>query len=75
MIRLQISKQIIVTGGLFITFCRVVMVYKDILMNSRRTDVELDCSAKFGGGCTGLAPSPLPIKGPMQTGWISIIES
>jgi len=29
-------------------------------------DVGLDCSAKFGGGCMELAPSPLPIKGLMQ---------
>ena len=35
MIKFQISKQIIVTGGLVITSCRVVLVNEDTVMNSR----------------------------------------
>jgi len=72
MIKMQISKHMIVTGGQLITACRVVLVYEVIVMNSRLGNCRLvDWTAVpgLGEGVWGLLPGPTH-QGPHATSQI-----
>ena len=55
-----------VAGGLVITFCTVVLMYENILMNSRLGNSRLrtGLQSRIWGKVHGACPSPLPIRGP-----------